>query len=160
MPRGKKPQPAQIVKLNNKRVRLTKDEINGRCENEPRINTAELLCPNRLNKEAKKEWNRIIKLYEEFSPPIITDLDMNALEIYCEALVRYRKAMDKINESSEIITLHGEVRPNPYLKIANDTAILMKKYSEILLLDPVSRARVGLAKTKKTEDADAYLFGN
>lgn len=160
MARGKKPYPAQIMDLEKKRMRLTKEDLKSRIENEPTINSAELRCPERLSADAKIEWERIVNLYADFNPPIITDLDINALEIYCEATVRYRKAMDKINETSEIITLKGEVKQNPYLRIANDTAILMKKYSEVLLLDPVSRAKIGYEKSKQKQDENSYLFGD
>ena len=40
----------------------------------------------------------------------------------------------------------GEPKINPWVKVANDSAELMRKYGGLLLLDPISRARVGLAK--------------
>lgn len=160
MARGKKAYPSQIMDLEKKRMRLTKEDLKARIENEPTINSAELLCPERLSDEAKDEWNKIVKLYEGFNPPIINDLDKNALEIYCEATVRYRKAMDKINETGEIITLKGNVKQNPYLRIANESALLMKRYAEVLLLDPVSRAKIGYEKSKQKQDENSYLFGD
>jgi P27 family predicted phage terminase small subunit len=82
----------------------------------------------------------------------MTDLDKNALEVYCENFVIFRKAMEKVRETTEVYKSEQGPKINPWLKVANDASTQMKKYSEILLLDPVSRARVGLAKTKAEEE--------
>lgn len=158
--RGHKPQSAQIISLKNKKMKINKDKIKARAENEPKIKSEKLTCPRRLTLEAQREWRRIVKLYKEFEKPIITDLDINALEIYCEALVRYRKAMLKIRESTEVVVIDATPKMNPWLRVANDASDMMKKYGEILLLDPVSRARVGLAKAKHDEDPNADMFGD
>jgi len=131
--------------------RLTKDELAKRKKYEPKIKSNYLTCPAHLSNDARKEWRRIVKLYGEIEQPILTDLDCNALEIYCEALVTYRKAMQKVRETSEIYASKSDQnrpRKNPWLMIANEAAMHIKKYGEILLLDPVSRARVGIAKAK------------
>ena len=98
------------------------------------------------------ESHRIVNLYKELEYPIITDLDKNALEIYCENFVIYRKAMEKVRETTEVYKSEYGPKVNPWLKVANDASTQMKKYSDILLLDPVSRARVGLAKTQAEKD--------
>lgn len=160
---GRKAYPIVLMESSNDKNRLTKTELERRKRNEPTISSSRLKCPTHLSDDAKKEWRRIVKLYKELNRPIITDLDMNALEIYCEALVTYRKAMEKVRETSEVyISKSDGNRPkkNPWLTVANDAAIQLKRYGEILLLDPVSRARVGLAKDPETEDDPmAVLLG-
>lgn len=148
--KGRKPYPYVVMDSTNDKNRLTKEALNSRKKNEPKIDSAELKCPDHLSPDAKKEWERIVGLYKELKQPIITDLDLNALEIYCEAVVTYRKAMLKVRESSEVYgnKTDGKPRKNPWLSVANDAAVQIKKYGEVLLLDPVSRARVGLTKTK------------
>ena len=149
--RGRKPYPAMIMESTNDKNRLTKDELAKRKKYEPKVKSNYLTCPSHLSEEARKEWRRIVKLYGEIKQPILTDLDCNALEIYCEALVTYRKAMQKVRETSEVYTSKSDQnrpRKNPWLTIANEAAMHIKKYGEILLLDPVSRARVGIAKAK------------
>ena len=78
------------------------------------------------------------------------------MEIYCEALVTYRKAMLNVRKTTEVyIDKQDQSKPkrNPWLTVANEAAMQIKKYGEILLLDPVSRARVGMAKSNdETED--------
>ena len=158
--RGHKPQPAQIINFKNDKMKIGKDKIKARAKHEPKINSAKLTCPQRLPLEAQREWRRIVKLYRELAEPIISDLDVNALEIYCESLVTFRKAMVKVRESSEVYKADQGPKMNPWLRVANDAALMMKKYGELLLLDPVSRARVGLAKAKHEEDPNAGMFGD
>lgn len=149
--KGRKPYPFTVMETTNDKNRLTKDQLKGRKENEPKVSSAALRCPGHMSNEAKKEWKRIVKLYRELDQPIMSDLDVNALEIYCEAVATYRKAMAKVRETAEVyVSKSDQNKPkkNPWLTVANEAATQVKKYGEILLLDPVSRARVGLEKSK------------
>lgn len=155
---GRKPYPFELI--NNDKARYTKEQLEKRNANQPRINHAVLRCPEHLSDDAKKEWKRIVKLYRELSHQIVTDLDVNALEVYCEALVTYRKATAKVRETAEVYVSKGDSKPkkNPWLTVANEAAMQMKKYGEILLLDPVSRARASLAKEEKENDDPMMQF--
>jgi P27 family predicted phage terminase small subunit len=153
--KGRKPHPFSIVENNAKKQRTGKKKIEGRKNNEPQIKSEFLHCPEHISEGAKKEWERIVKLYKELNQPIITDLDVNALEIYCESLITYRLAMIEVRKNKLVGKIDNEMKANPFIKIANDAATQVKKYGEILLLDPVSRARVGLAKSKE-EDENPY----
>lgn len=159
--KGRKPYPFTVMESTNDKNRLTKDELKSRKKNEPNIESAALRCPSHLSKGAKKEWRRIVKLYRELDKPIMSDLDVNALEIYCEAVITYRKAMAKVRETAEVyVSKSDQNKPkkNPWFTVANEAAAQIKKYGEILLLDPVSRARVGLSKSKQEESPMAeYL---
>jgi len=150
--KGRKPYPYVVMDATNDKNRLTREQLESRKKNEPKIDSAKLRCPTYMTKEAKKEWRRIVKLYRELDRPVMTDLDVNALEIYCEAVVTYRKAMQKVRETAEVIASKSDPnkpRKNPWLTVANEAAAQVKKYGEILLLDPVSRARAGLVKDDK-----------
>ncbi|WP_019534224.1 phage terminase small subunit P27 family [Paenibacillus ginsengihumi] len=159
---GRKAYPVELMVLTNDNNRLTKKDIESRRKNEPNIDSAKLRCPAHLSPEAKKEWRRIVKLYRELDKPIVTDLDVNALEIYCEALVTYRKAMEKVRETSEVYVSRSDnrVRKNPWLTVANEAAVQMKKYGEVLLLDPVSRARAGMVKSDNEKKSPMAQFLN
>jgi P27 family predicted phage terminase small subunit len=135
----------------NDKQHLSKDTLAARENKEPKCKSSKLKCPARLSDDARKEWRRLVALYREIDPPIITDLDVNALEIYCEALVTYRKAMEIVKKSGEVIKGGDGVKTNPYWRIARDSADQCRQLSAVLLLDPVSRARVGLAKSKEDE---------
>ncbi len=143
--------PHVLMKATNDKQKLTKEELAKRKENEPRIQSNNLKCPAHLSDEAKKEWRRIVKLYRELSCFILCDLDSTTLEVYCNALVTYRAAVDKVEETAAVYVSKRDSRPrkNPWQTVANEAAEQMRKYAEILLLNPVSRARVGVASAKK-----------
>lgn len=161
--KGRKPYPFKLMEATNEKNRLTKEALSKRDKNEPKIQSNFLKCPSHMSAEAKKEWKRITKLYKELDTDILCDLDKNALEIYCEAVVTYRKAMQKVRETAEVyVSKADNNRPkkNPWLTVANDAAAQVKKYGEVLLLDPVSRARASLSKEKEEEtDPMARLLG-
>ena len=149
--KGRKPHPFQVMTTKNDKNHLANNELNGRKKNEPKPNSSRMTCPSHLCDDAKKEWRRIIKIFKGMEGEVLTDLDVNALEIYCESLITYRKAMLKVRETAEVFASKTDPtrpRKNPWLTVANEAATQVKKYGEILCLDPVSRARVGLAKTK------------
>lgn len=153
--RGRKAYPFQVMQATNDKNRLTKSALAGREKGQPNIKSSKLWCPQHMCDDAKKEWRRIVELYKELQDPIINDLDLASLEIYCESLVTYRRAMAKVRETAEVYASKPDAnRPkkNPWLSVANDAAVLVKKYGEVLLLDPVSRARVGMAKAKEQPD--------
>lgn len=142
---GRKPHPFQLIDGNNK---LSKAEMAARKRNQPNIQSATLRCPPGLGDEAKKEWRRIVKLYKELDEGLINDLDITTLAVYCEAVATYQKAMEKIHKTTEVYMTDQGAKINPWLVVANNASVQIKKFGELLLLAPVSRARAGLAKTK------------
>ena len=150
---GRKPYPISLITATNDKKHATKNELKSRDKKEPKLDSARLTCPKHLDVVSKKEWRRIVKLYRQLDNPIVTDLDKTALEVYCENFSIFRTAMQEIKDSALLYKDRaGEARRNPYVIIANQASDQMKKYGEVLLLDPVSRARSSLAKNKKPED--------
>lgn len=155
---GRKPYPFAVIQKNNDKLRYTQAQLESR-SNEPKIKSNSLHCPVHLSDEAKKEWRRIVKLYAELSGDFICDLDVNTLEVYCEALITYRKAMNKVHETSEIYsdkTDGGKYKINPWLRVANAASITIKKYGEVLLLDPVGRARAAISNKKDEKPVSKF----
>jgi P27 family predicted phage terminase small subunit len=158
---GRRAYPFQLISANNDKLHITKDELRARASGEPKLLNNTLRCPNHLSDEAKKEWKKIVKLYQKLDQDLLTDLDANALEIYCTTIVTYRKAMKKVTETAEVyISKADNNRPmkNPWLTVANQAAEILKQYSSILLLDPVARARIGAAKKKPAEITKMAAF--
>jgi len=158
---GRKAYPAALMLVNNDHNRLTNEQLESRLRNEPKPKSARLATPPWLSDAAKKEWKRLAKLFKEMDSMVLSDLDTNALAIYCECVVTYKKAMLKVRETNEVYASNGQPKKNPWLTVANEAATQIKKYGEILCLDPVSRARVGLGKSRKEEDPLAEKgYGN
>jgi P27 family predicted phage terminase small subunit len=139
----------------------SKAEIQARSDMVPTISQSALECPEHMCEDAKAEWRKVVELYRDLTDPIVTDLDKNALEIYCENMVIFRHAMAKMRETQEVYaprTDPNKPRQNPWLSVANNAATICKKYGELLLLDPISRARAGLAKAKEETSSETELY--
>jgi len=148
---GRRASPALVEVKRGDKNNKSKKQLADRVKKEPKPLSKSMSCPSRLTVAAQAEWKVLVALYDELSETLLGDLDRNALEIYCEAMVRFRKAMDKVHETSEVYKHGTELKINPWLKVADEAAQVVKKYGEMLLLDPVSRARVGLARSKEEE---------
>ena len=161
---GRNAFPAHLMLATNDHNKINKEKLMERMENEPRIKSAKLTPPKTLSEEARKEWRRLVKLYRELEENILCDLDINVLEIYCEAVVRHRKAMLEIKKSGEVYVTKTDPhnpKKNPWLGVATDAAMIVARYSGQLLCDPVGRAKAGIAKSKSGQsDPNADLFGD
>ena len=152
---GRMPKTLQQIDEDNSRTNYTKAEIAARREYTPTINKAVLRAPSWLDNTAKKEWRRILHLARDSG--IYTDLDANALGMYCKAFSRaleayaeYEKLTERVkkeNPDANLLVAKGG-RANPLLRIAMDAEDQCRKWAAILGLDPVSRARIGLARKR------------
>lgn len=157
---GRKPYPIATLVSDNKNRRITQAELKKRME-EPSIGSNELTKPDSLSEEAGVEWDRISALYKELNNNYICNLDANALEIYCEALVTYRRAIKMVRKSSEVLKLDGTLKKNPWQTVANEASTIIKKYGENLLLDPVGRARAAIGNKKDDKPVNKFdRFGS
>ena len=153
MATGRKPVP--IAVLDNKVRKLTEEEIQARTKGEPKGCSADLKPPRGLSKEAKKEWNRLIKLYSELEVNILNDLDIGLLTCYCESRSIYLEAQKHFLQGELYYTdKKGERRENPWIKIMDRESLNIAKFGEQLALSPVGRARYGMAQAKKEVEAD------
>lgn len=149
---GRNPKLIQQIEEDNTRTRYTKGEIEARRENTPVVESARLRPPAWLGKGARKEFKRIIKL--AINAGIYTDLDINALGMYCMSFERltglYRELerLQSLTPRDALISSAGQ-RLMRAIRAEEDHC---KKYGGLLGLDPVARARIGLAKSKKPDD--------
>lgn len=132
---GTRPKPThlRVIGGNAGRRPLNKDE--------PKAKTAKPRCPSWLCDEAKKHWRITIKKLHGVK--LMTDLDVDALAMYCEAYADWREAQDEIREhGSIIVTPKGYPVPSPWLAIANKAFDKMYKLLAEFGLTPSSRTRV------------------
>lgn len=157
---GRNPKLIEQIEEDNSRTRYTREEIEARRENTPRIESAKLTAPHWLGKVAKKEFRRIVKL--AINAGIFTDLDVNALGMYCQSYERL------ILLYAELEKLRGLMPRDAMISSAGQKVMRAiqreedhcRKYGGLLGLDPVARARIGLAKSKKdTDPFEDFLNG-
>jgi P27 family predicted phage terminase small subunit len=163
MPRGRKAIPIQILRETNEKTNhLSKAQLEARANASPSGIPSLLRCPKRLSPEARKEWRRLVKLFRQFKEPLINDLDAGAIEIYVNSIVEYRLANTKIRETSEVYAQKTPMGPvpkiNPWVQIRSIAENNIKRFGEILLMEPSSRARIAISKTTEEESPMAkYL---
>lgn len=154
---GRKPTAASLV--DKKDFKKSGDEIQQRVVIESALvdTDAKLKCPKELSPAAKKEWKRIIKLYQKLESRILCDLDITALAMYCEAVAVYQKAQETWTKYGFVVSSNSQAQNmmDKCLKIMNEQTRIISSLSEQLCLTPVGRARMGLMKQKEdTEDEE------
>jgi len=155
---GRKPDPLPL--LDNSTNRKTKNTLKDLKENQIVVNSYRLETPQDLSPDAKVEWERIINLYDGVEAKILTDLDVQAMRMYCEHTVLYNKASSAIGQMPSILSMDKETQNliNRLLKTMNDSAKVIISLTEQLCLTPVGRARMGYASvsgSKKSSKAES-----
>lgn len=158
---GRRAKPVELYVLKNER-KIKKSELVSRQQAEQALRpaSAELKPPRWLDKAAKKEWRRVVKLIGGLG--ILTDADVDTLAAYCDAVVRYAEAAQQVREQGMVITDDkGKPMQNPALLAMEKYWRIMSKAAASLGLDPSSRAALAKAKAaEKPKDEFEELFGN
>lgn len=121
-------------------------------ENEP-MPDAGAVMPEHFNEkgfeEAKKEWERLAPMLEKAG--LLTVVDADALEMYCEAYARWRHANRQIAKYGVMVRTKNSTFPvpSPYLPIANRAFDQMKQMINEFGMTPSSRTRVSVTPTNK-----------
>lgn len=159
------PVSVQVAKGNPNR--LTKAEIEARQEAEEKFkpNTDNIKPPIWLDAVGKKEWNRVAKELEELN--ILTNVDIAALGMYCDAYSKYQLATEKINKEGMFVEYTNKagatnVVEHPAVKAQVKYADLIKKLCGEFGLTPSARAKITLPKQEeeKEETIEDKLFGD
>lgn len=143
---GRKPKPTQlrIVEGNREHRPINEDEPKPR----PLIPS----CPSWLDKEAKREWQRIAKQLHTLG--ILTEIDRVALAAYCQCYSKWRQAEAKAKiEIYE--TENGYQSQSPYINIANKYLRELRALMAEFGMTPSSRSRIHVQKQDEgDEDLD------
>lgn len=170
--KGRKPTPAKLINLKTSKISIL--ERNRREEIEMALQSDKILkCPSHLTKDAKREWKRIMKLYEKMQADILSDLDRQALIMYCEAVSNYNAAQkdwhfyQSTKENiKENFKKSNSFDYNEFIKSIKDidesidivSARMIRQIkvinplTEQLCLTPVGRARMKNANTNSPKD--------
>lgn len=119
------------------------------------MTTNKLSCPSYLSNIAKKEWRRVMKLYRLMDANILSDLDVTALVMYCEAWAVYKTAQEQWTKLQVVATTNPASQRviDTCIDTMNKQAQVVSKLSEQLCLTPVGRARMGINPARNKQDA-------
>jgi P27 family predicted phage terminase small subunit len=108
------------------------------------------VCPKRLDKLAREEWDRIVPQLAELG--VLTELDGSALETYCfhwSQAVKYRRLAGK----QPMVKTPWGPKPNPAGAEARKHDDIVKQYQDRFGLSPSARSRVNVPEKKKPAPA-------
>lgn len=113
------------------------------------------LCPQWLDKVAKREWRRVAK--ELYDMGLLTKVDRAALAGYCEAHSRYLQAIKVLQEKGQTYSftnaqLQEKFEKRPEEQIARDALNQIRQFCAEFGMTPSSRARMVIPKTNEPED--------
>lgn len=146
---GKKPMPTvlKMLKGTDQPCRINKAEPQPKSDN--------IAKPDDLSEQASKHWDIVCLQLQESK--ILTELDVHALAMYCEAYARWSNANDQLRKYGPVIKAPtGYPVQSPYLSIANKAFDQMKAMLTEFGMTPSSRTRV--VSTAKSE-SDQEEFG-
>ena len=155
---GRKPKP--LAADGEKKRHRANAELIERERSEPVGAPDALVPPKELSEEARKEWRRVVRLYRQLNYSIANDLDRGVLAAYCESWAILQKAMVEYQTQPLVVLTKDRLDTNPYVKIIDREGANIAKFSELLCLSPVGRARMGTAKAnrEKSDDPMAKLL--
>ena len=125
--------------------------------NEPKPQIATSYCPRWLKGEARKTWQRLAPELGRLG--LLTVVDRDALEAYCQSYARWRAAERIIEEKGFIFkTAKGNIQMRPELSISLKERLVMLRFASEFGMTPSSRSRLSAAKNEDTGDElDAIL---
>lgn len=152
---GRNPVPISVLQQTGKK-HLTKEEINTRdkAEKKYKPKSNQVKAPEWLDEVAKKEWRRIVKELKELD--LVTNIDVPALSICCDAYSKYVKATIDINKTGLLVNHTNKngsknIVQNPLILIANKYSEIYKKYCSDFGLTPVARLKLTLLPNTEEE---------
>ncbi|WP_088227364.1 phage terminase small subunit P27 family [Desulfosporosinus sp. FKB] len=143
--------PLKIHLVRGNPSHLTKAEIKARERLEskyvPKADNVE--CPDWLDDEAKAHWAILSKELLELD--LLTNVDVGALAICCDAYSKFLKAYQEIDKHGMLVTYTNKggnknVVPNPYVAIANKYSDIYKRYCADFGLTPFARLKLATPK--------------
>jgi P27 family predicted phage terminase small subunit len=141
---GKRPQPTKLKVLHGE----TRPSEVGRAEPQPREVSPQ--APAWLADDAREVWDRTLEELEAMG--LARGADVDALVMYCNAVVNHARAQQAIDREGVLVdgASGGKVR-NPATTIVNHNAGIVARFAREFGLTP--SARVGLSEPAKLGDA-------
>jgi P27 family predicted phage terminase small subunit len=151
--RGRKPLQSKIHVLQGGKAKTHRPEN----DREPKPPAMIPKCPKHLDKEARQEWNRMVKELEPLG--LLTNLDKAIFAVYCETFSTWAQASRKIQEMGMVrVTKNGFTEQNPYFPIANKAKEQMLKALIELGMTPSSRSRVKVSEPQQKKNKKERFF--
>ncbi|MEH7150977.1 phage terminase small subunit P27 family [Bacillus thuringiensis] len=151
---GRKAKPIHLHILEGNTNRLTREEIKQRLESEKRwkAKSDKVKPPTWLDAVAKKEFRRIAG--ELLALEVMTNIDVNALALYCDAYADYMACTKMVQEEGLLVEYTNKAAetnkvPHPLLTKKKQLHEQMKAIGVDFGFTPSARARIVMPRAKK-----------
>jgi P27 family predicted phage terminase small subunit len=136
MPRGRIPQPRILNDLKGDPHKRR------RHESEPTPPADRPACPQHLDEIARQEWDFITAQLDQMG--LLSAADKTALELYCQAYARYRRAEAVVAKYGEVIVAPETKYPmvSPYVSVMNRNLDTCRRMLVEFGLTPAARSRM------------------
>ncbi|MBO5963150.1 MAG: P27 family phage terminase small subunit [Bacteroidales bacterium] len=159
---GRKPK----INVNQEVYHETKEHKEARENSTPIYQSQEFEPPEYLTEKELEVWNWLVKIFRGTVNCMVSDADVQLMELYCRAKVATDEADAELKKDNRAYVLVDsgmvdkdgqpkmQVKANPNLKKRHDNALLCLKFFDQLGLSPLARARAGVkgANAKQEEN--------
>ena len=110
------------------------------------------VMPEGMSEPAQAIWNSRVRDYAHTG--VLTSVDTDALQIYCEAVVRYRHAAKMLEQSGPLVrgARRGDLIKNPLHQIVRDEANLARAFARELGFTPSARSALTAVQEPAEDD--------
>ena len=149
---GRKPK----INIDQEVYHETKEHKQAREESTPIYQSQEFTPPPTLTKKELEVWNWLVKIFRGTVNCMVSDADVQLMELYCRAKVATDEADAELKKDNRAYVLVDsgmtdkdgqpkmQVKANPNLKKRHDNALLCLKFFSELGLSRLARARAGV----------------
>lgn len=163
---GRNAKPIALQLLEGNKGKYSKKQLEERMERENALkpNTDNVNAPNWLSPFAKEEFEKMAN--ELMTIDMLTNVDVNALAMYCDAYARYVECTQMIQEEGlmvEYTNKAAETNKVPHPLLTKQKALFeqMKALSTEFGLTPAARAKIAIKKEpEKEKTTEEILFGD
>lgn len=144
--RGPTPKPTAIVMLEGNRG---KRPLNKR---EPKPANTAPHCASYLDKEARREWRRLMPILQRMR--VLTEADYIALGNLCQCYSTMVKAQEQLSKTGLLFKhkTSSYIQQSPLLSIVNQCVDTITRLCREFGLTPSSRTRIQTAENEKASD--------
>lgn len=161
------PRPPKLQ--NQKTGAYTKATLKAQEESLPVYQSQEFIPPATLTEKELDVWNWLVKIFKGTVNCMVSDADVQLMELYCRAKVATDEADAELKKDNRAYVLVDsgmtdkdgqpkmQVKANPNIKKRHDNALLCLKFFDQLGLSPLARARAGVKGANAKQEKDAFI---
>ena len=156
-------------KLNNQKTgNYTKKQIEDNEKSLPIYQSQEFIPPPTLTEKELEVWNWLVKIFRGTVNCMVSDADVQLMELYCRAKVATDEADAELKKDNRAYVLVDsgmtdkdgqpkmQIKANPNLKKRHDNSLLCLKFFDQLGLSPLARARAGVKGANAKQEKDVF----